>query len=432
MANPRALALNALVQIEQKKAYSHLILNQTLNQHPDMDERDKSLLTELVYGTVQHKRLLDFYMEPLIKQGLDQLDDWVRQLLRLSVYQLAFLERIPAHAVVNEAVNLAKKKGHRGIQGLVNGVLRNILRHPFRPLEEIRDPIDRLGVKTSHPTWLVKRWVNQYGLSITEKICQANNERPHFTVRTNSLKSTRKSVITKLCNAGYQAEESERSPYGITIANPANITRTSLYEQGYFTIQSESSMLVAPLVDPKPGMKVLDACAAPGGKTTHLAELMQNQGTIIAYDIHKHKLRLVRALAERLGLTIISTHHGDAAQVSAHRWGYFDRILLDAPCSGLGVIKHKPDLKWNKKPDDIKKLADLQNELLKGVSQVLKVGGELVYSTCTIDKEENQYLIERFLSEHPHFHLVGNMEQIFPYDFGSDGFFMVKLRKTDQ
>ncbi len=431
MTNPRGLALDALVHIEQKKAYSQLVINSLLNRYKSMDERDKNLLTELVYGTIQHQRLLDFYLEPRLKKNRGNLELWVKQLLRLSVYQLVFLKRIPPHAVVNEAVNLAKKRGHRGIQGLINGVLRNLLRHPWRSLEEIVDPLERLAVQTSHPTWLVERWVDQYGFDTTAKLCEFNNRRPPFTVRINQLKGSRETIRARLETAGYTVEETVRSPFGLTIANPAGITDTSLYEQGFFTIQSESSMLVAPLLSPEPGMKVLDACAAPGGKATHLAELMHNQGTVIANERHAHKLTLIKDLAQRLGITIISVQQGDAREMSVQQWGLFDRILLDVPCSGLGVIRHKPDLKWNKQPGDGKALAGLQWELLRTTSKLLKTGGKLVYSTCTLDKDENENQIERFLNEHPNFKLDGEMETIFPYDFDSDGFFMAKLRKTE-
>lgn len=429
MVNPRALALEALERIERGRAYSHVLLNHMINRENMMDERDVRLLTEIVYGTVQYKRLLDFYLEPFVRKGLDRLDVWVKQLLRMSAYQIVFLDRIPPHAVVNEAVKLAKKRSHAGIQGFVNGVLRNLLRHPLRSLEEIADPVERLGVQTSHPSWLVKRWVSQYGFALTEQICQANNERPPFTIRINRLKTDRETLKNQLRRAGYQAEETSVSPYGLTIANPGGITKSSFYQQGLFTIQSESSMLVSSLLNPAPGMKVLDACAAPGGKTAHLAELMDNRGQIIANDIHQHKLPLIQSLANRLGITIISPHHGDAAQLSVDLWGQFDRILLDAPCSGFGVLKHKPDLKWSKTLDDVNKLAELQAKLLQAVSSLLKKGGEMVYSTCTLDKKENEEQIEKFLSDHPQFKLV-EVKRIFPQEFNSDGFFMAKLVKT--
>lgn len=429
MANPRALALEALERIETGKAYSHVLLNHMIANQKEMDERDVRLLTELVYGTIQYKRLLDFYLEPFIKKGFDRLDNWVKQLLRLSAYQIIFLERIPPHAAVNEAVKLAKKRGHVGIQGFVNAVLRNLLRHPLRSLDEIADPVERLSVKTSHPTWLVKRWVSQYGFRLTEQICHANNERPRFTIRINRLKTNRETLKRQLSEAGYEVKETPVSPYGLTIANPGEITKSPLYRQGLFTIQSESSMLVSPLLNPQPGMKVLDACAAPGGKTTHLAELMDNTGQIIANDVHEHKLSLIQSLAARLGITIISLHHGDALQLAEHGWGQFDRILLDAPCSGFGVVKHKPDVKWSKTLDDIHHLAELQGKLLAAASRLLKEGGEMVYSTCTIDKRENEEQIEGFLNEHPQFRVL-EMKRIFPQDFHSDGFFMAKLVKT--
>ncbi|MDQ0337554.1 16S rRNA (cytosine967-C5)-methyltransferase [Caldalkalibacillus uzonensis] len=430
MGNARALALEALIKVEKQKAYSHLVLNQLLSRHPQLDLRDRQLLTELVYGTIQHQRLLDFYLEPFLKQGIAKLEGWVKQLLRLSVYQLYFLNRIPSHAVVNEAVKLAKKRGHRGIQGLVNGVLRNMLRQPKRSLDTIVEPVERIAIETSHPTWLVARWVRQYGLDTARVICRANNERPAMTIRVNLLKASKQDVLSRLTASGYRVSETSEAEQGLKVENPAKLMDSPLFKEGYFTIQSESSMLVAPLLSPQPGMKVLDLCAAPGGKTTHLAELMANQGRIVANDVHKHKLRLIETAARRLGITIIEVTARDGTAVSPEEWGTFDCILVDAPCSGFGVIKHKPDLKWNKRLEDIEQIKELQLHLLSNAAKLLKSGGQLVYSTCTIDKEENEGVIERFLEYHPHFELAGDMRQILPQDFGSDGFFMVKLSKA--
>ncbi|GGK14178.1 ribosomal RNA small subunit methyltransferase B [Caldalkalibacillus thermarum] len=429
MANPRALALDVLIKVEEQKAYSHLVLNQVLNKHRQLDLRDRHLLTELVYGTIQHQRLLDFYLEPYLKQGMAKLDVWVKQLLRLSAYQLFFLTRIPSYAVVNEAVKLAKKRGHRGIQGLINGVLRNLLREPKRSLDTICDPVERIAVETSHPTWLVARWTEQFGLKTAQEICRANNERPVLTVRVNPLKASKQEVMDHLRALGYHVSETAVAQQGLRVENPAKLMESSLFKQGYFTIQSESSMLVAPLLRPEPGMKVLDLCAAPGGKTTHLAELMDNRGHVVANDVHAHKLKLIKKAAKRLGITIINVTAYDGTTVSPGQLGHFERILVDAPCSGFGVIKHKPDLKWHKRPEDIKQIAELQLQLLTRAAQLLIPGGQLVYSTCTIDREENESVITRFLEDHPDFE-VGEIRQIFPQDFGSDGFFMAKLNKA--
>jgi 16S rRNA (cytosine967-C5)-methyltransferase len=427
----RSIALDALVKIEQGGAYSNLLLNQLYKEHPDLDPRDRSLITEIVYGTIQHQRILDFYLQPFLKQKVDQLEQWVKQLLRLSLYQLVFLDRVPERAVVHEAVEISKARGHKGITGMVNGVLRNFLRSPKASVEQVQDVQERLAIETSHPTWLVKRWVKQFGLETASKICHENNVSPKMTIRVNLFKTSRDRVKAALTEEGFEVEETANAKEGLRIIAGGNVAQSSLFKEGYFTVQDESSMLIAPLLDPKPGMKVLDACAAPGGKTTHLAEYMNNEGEVLAVDLHPHKEKLVQFNAKRLGTSIVKTLVSDARKLSNHVEQEFDRILLDAPCSGFGVIRRKPDLKWKKSESDIAQIADIQYDLLSQVAPLLKKEGQLVYSTCTFDPEENQELIDRFLQHHEQFAVVeGSKRQILPQDFGSDGFYMIKLERN--
>jgi 16S rRNA (cytosine967-C5)-methyltransferase len=424
----RKVALEALTKIDQGGAYSNLLLNQILNQYPSIDPRDRNLITELVYGTIQHQRLLDFHLQPFLKQNIGKLENWVKQLLRLSIYQFLFLDRIPERAVVHESVELSKTLGHKGITGMVNGVLRNFQRTPRADTNNLTDPIERIAVETSHPTWMVRRWAKQFGLENTQRLCLENNRPPRISLRVNRVKVTREELISLLENEGFQVEETKHSKDGIVILSGGHAAQSPLFKQGYFTIQDESSMLITPLLDPKPGMKVLDACAAPGGKTTHIAEHMRNEGEIIANDIHPHKEKLIIEQAKRLGLTVIKTTINDARKLGERFTAEFDRILLDAPCSGFGVIRRKPDVKWKKKEQDVHQISEVQYELLQTIAPLLKKEGQLVYSTCTLDLEENQNLITRFIQEHPQFSIVeGSTLQIFPYDFGSDGFFMTKL-----
>lgn len=426
----RALALDALIKIERDQSFSHLVLNNLLRRHATLDARDRQLATEIVYGTIQQQRWLDFHLQPFLKQSISKLERWVRQLLRLSLYQILFLDRVPHRAVVHEAVELAGKRGHRGIKGMINGVLRNFLRSPRATLDLIRDPVERLAVQTSHPTWMVKRWVRQYGYERAERICQANNERPPLTLRVNRLKSSRADLKQKLEEEGFTVQETCQSDAGLTILDGGNVIQSPLFKKGYFTIQDESAMLVAPLLEPKSGMRVLDVCAAPGGKTTHLGELMNNDGFILANDVHPHKEKLIQDAVNRLGLTIVRTMVADARQLEKRLDKPFDRILLDAPCSGFGVIRRKPDLKWHKKPEDIREISSLQYNILQAASSLLIPGQRMVYSTCTIDKEENDYVIDRFLESHPNFKEVpGTRKQIFPDQFQGDGFFMLALQK---
>ncbi|WP_202079904.1 16S rRNA (cytosine(967)-C(5))-methyltransferase RsmB [Caldalkalibacillus salinus] len=427
----RTLALKALEQIEQGGAYSNLMLNRLLQGQPDMDKRDKHLMTEIVYGTLQHLRIIDFYLQPLLKKPLNKLDPWVKQLLRLSVYQIHFLDRVPDRAIVHEAVEIAKIKGHRGISGMVNGVLRAYLRSERPSLDTLTNKVERLAIQTSHPTWLVDRWDEQYGYEDTRLICEANNRPPRMTLRVNQLKATREDVMTKLETEGYKVQPSTIVDEGVIVLEGGNVTQSSLFSEGYFTIQDESSMLIPHLLDPQPGMRVLDACAAPGGKTTHLAEYMRDEGQILAVDLHPHKEKLVRENAQRLGTSIVDTLTADARLLQDQTQESFDRILLDAPCSGFGVIRRKPDLKWSKTESDIAQISKVQLELLKKVSPLLKPGGHLVYSTCTIEKEENQSVIGHFLADHTDFHIVPDSErQILPQHFGSDGFYMIKLQRN--
>lgn len=438
------MALDILVRVEKEQAYSNLLLHSAIEKS-DLSTTEKSLLTEIVYGTITWKLRLDYVLAQYCK-NLNKLDLWVLVLLRLSLYQLLFLDRIPPYAIVNEAVNIAKKRGHKGIVGFVNGVLRGYLRDPKKAeIPKDFDPIKRISIEYSHPEWLVKRWIEIYGEDTTEKICNANNQPEKVSIRINRLKSTPDLVQTRLIEEGVDVELPAIYPFALQIVNKGNPTSLNSYQEGLFSIQDESSMIVAHLLDPKPGMNVLDACAAPGGKTTHIAELMDNQGRIIANDLHEHKERFIQEQANRLGITIIQTMSGDALDLLQHDIGTFDRILLDAPCTGFGVIRKKQDIKWNKQLGDIKTISYLQYQLLSNVSKLLVPGGKLIYSTCTIEPEENEKLVQRFIQENPQFQLdetivmdlpserlkkcikTPGMLQILPHDFGTDGFFIARI-----
>lgn len=432
----REAALDVLVRIEQDRSYSNLLLNQTLQKYR-LDRADAGLATEIVYGTIQRLNTIDYFLEPFVTKGLGKLQPWVRSLLRLSFYQLYYLERVPDHAVVNEAVNLAKRKGHQGISGMVNGVLRSIIRRKAELVIPDDLPAERrIALAGSHPEWMVRRWVRQFGEQTAMRICEANNTPPRVSIRANALMGSRDALVQRLREGGLDAEPSAVAPAGVLVRGGGNMALTPEYAAGLFSVQDESSMLVAEWVDPQPGERVLDCCAAPGGKTAHLAEKMQDRGEIVASDIHEHKEKLVREQAERLGLRSIRTVVADAKEL--HRKyapGSFDRILLDAPCSGLGVIRRKPDMKWGKEERELAEICAVQRELLEAVHGLLKPGGVFVYSTCTIEKAENEEMIRSFLDKHPEYELEAPPQakeaeiQIFPFDFGSDGFYIARLRK---
>lgn len=439
--NVRDAALTILLAVDKNQAYSNLLLHQTIEKYK-IDAKDRGLLTELTYGTLQHKLTLDYYLEPFIK---GKVDIWVRWLLRMSLYQMHYLTKIPSHAAVNEAVEIAKRRGHKGIASLVNGVLRSILREGVRSLEEMDDEVERLAVKTSHPHWLVERWVNAYGFEQTKLMLHENNIPPVQTARVNTTKATVEQVLTTLEREGVKAKRSEFIPECIYLLS-GQAARTAAFKHGLITIQDESSMLPVTVLNPQPGMKVLDMCAAPGGKTTHMAEKMKNEGSILATDLHPKKLDLIDENTSRLGLTIVQTAPVDGRKAASFlKEEDYDAILVDAPCSGLGVMRRKPDIKYTKREEDLQALQSIQLTILDNAVKLLKPGGKLVYSTCTVDKEENEGTVTKFLAEHLEMEAIAlenlplqlaekqrdGMLQVFPQDIGSDGFFVAAFRKKE-
>lgn len=441
--NVREAALELLETIDKNQAYSNLLLNKTIEKN-EIDSIDVGLLTELTYGTIQRKMTLDYYLEPSLTSG-KKIESWVRNLLRVTLYQMVYLDRIPDRAAIYEAVEIAKKRGHKGISGMVNGVLRNIQRKGLRDLTEITDPIERLSVATSHPLWLIKRWVNQLGFDRTKAMCELNLTAPLQTARVNLTRISREECVARLENEGYHVQLSTILPEAIKCLK-GNLASSKAFKEGLFTIQDESSMLVAHALDINSNDVILDACAAPGGKSTHIAERLNDTGSVISLDLHEHKVKLINSSAKRLGLSNIQTKALDSKKVQEH-YGQesFDKILVDAPCSGLGVIRRKPDMKYTKKAEDSTRLQEIQIELLNSVAPLLKKGGILIYSTCTIEKEENSVVIDSFLESHQEFSgdptvkermpeaiqpLISDYSlQIVPQDFGSDGFFIASLRK---
>jgi 16S rRNA (cytosine967-C5)-methyltransferase len=445
----RELALDALVKIEQQGAYSNLLLRQVLDKQ-SLDARDSALLTEIVYGTVQRQLTIDYVLNRLIERGISPFSPWLRACLRLSLYQMLFLDRIPDHAIVNTAVQIAKKRGHLGIAKLVNGVLRNAIRRKTEWLNASihKDVVDRISYIYSYPQWLVTLWLSQYGEAVTEQICAAQLRPAKTSVRVNRMKTNRDDLLRQMQQRSLNAVASVLSKDGIVIERGGNIADSDWFRNGLCTIQDESSMMVAQALDARPGMKILDCCAAPGGKTTHIAETISDRGEIVAVDVHPHKKNLIIEQTKRLRLTCVETVTADAAKLRERfKEQTFDRILLDAPCSGFGVIRRKPDLKWRKSETDIREIVNLQQALLESVAPLLKSGGILVYSTCTLNRAENEQIINWFLRKHPHFlaspdfpssfpePLRSNVDKalgsikILPHEYDSDGFFIARLRR---
>ncbi|WP_046175101.1 16S rRNA (cytosine(967)-C(5))-methyltransferase RsmB [Domibacillus indicus] len=437
LLNVREIALDLIDTVEKSGSYSNLMLNTAIEKN-HISGRDAALLTEITYGTIQRKLTLDFYLAPFLKKKPER---WVHNLLRLSLYQMLYLDKVPERAVIHEAVNIAKKRGHKGIAGMVNGVLRSIQREGVQGTQSIQDDAERISIETSHPLWLVKRWIKAYGTKKTEAMCQYNLTAPEQAVRVNTMKLSRDEAVSALKEEGFEAVQSEVSPYAVRILK-GNAAKSALYKQGAISIQDESSMLVAPVVGAKPGQRILDMCSAPGGKTAHLAEQMDGKGHIDALDIHAHKLKLVAQNADRLALSNIHVQKQDARKAGElFEEKTFDAILVDAPCSGLGVIRRKPDLKYAKTEQDLDNLQRIQLSILDAAVPLLKENGVLVYSTCTVDREENEGTVNAFLNAHPEFEPAPleqisitpeqTMIQVFPNDFGGDGFFISKFRKKE-
>lgn len=441
----REAIVDLLLRIEQDSGYSHLLIDNEIKSRK-IPSKDEALLTEVVYGTVQRKLTLDFYLDAFVDKK-KKMQPWVRMVLRMSVYQMIFLDKVPDHAIIHEAVEIAKNRGHKGVASLVNGVLRSLQRKGVPDTSTIENDSKRISVETSHPEWMVKRWLSMYGFDITRDMCHANLERKTSSVRVQPLKISRESAMDELDKLGFETRKSEFSRQGIII-DKGNILKTKLFSEGYLTIQDQSSMLVAEMLHVRPGMDVLDACSAPGGKVTHIAEKMENQGSIDAYDLHTKKAKLIDMKADTLNLTIINAKQGDARKLQEkHEKESFDRILVDAPCSGLGVIRGKPDIKYNKQETDIHQLSKIQIDILDHVAPLLKKGGLLIYSTCTVDKAENEDVVKKFLTNNSDFIIDKSLLdelplkikdspglteiglQLYPQTFYTDGFFLTRFSK---
>lgn len=446
MSNLRFKILNALLRVE-KGSYSNLLLNSELNDISDI--RDKNLFTEIYYGVIRYKLYLDYVIKSFANTPISKMDSEVLMGLRIGIYQLLFLDRVPARAAIYESVEAVKKslsKANRGAVSFVNGVLRNINRQQANIKLPAKNNFKKyLSVKYSYPIWIVKLFIDQYGVEKAENLLKAGNKRSEVVYRHNSLKMSRENFLELLKeeNIAYQ-ETFLDSFYKLKkIDNPA---ATEVFKNGGAYIQGTSAGLAALLLDLKKEMKILDLAAAPGGKSTHLAELMENTGEITALDINESRLDLIKANAERLGVKNIKIKKVDAAKYDTDF--KYDRILADLPCSGLGMISSKPEIKWEKSKKTIKKMAELQYNILANNLDKLKSGGKLLYSTCTLSFEENQAVIERILAENKNFELVDLSEKIekvsklklknenkfielLPGEVDSEGFFYALLKKVE-
>jgi 16S rRNA (cytosine967-C5)-methyltransferase len=461
-SNARNLACKVLQTIYRSQTFADDVFDATVNDVV-LPEPDRALAFELVYGVLRHALTLDWRLDHLSRKPMARLPLNVATTLRVAAYQLLYLDRIPDSAAVNEAVKLIRKQPGHDWGGLVNGILRNLIRQPAPSLPDITtDPIQALSLHYSCPVWMVERWIKAFGFAPAEELCRKTLEIPPITLRTNTLRCTRKALLDRLEVEGISAQETPVSPLGVTLEKCGNPGRLSVVQEGWCYIEDEAAQLIPPLLDPQPGDRILDACAAPGGKTTHLAQLMQNQGTIIARDRQPERLIRLAENCQRLGIDIVHTHEHDVttdwqkipptssdSPFSASRslTEPFDRILIDAPCSGLGVLRRHPEGKMLKQFSTIEQSRHTQKQILHRICPLLRPGGILVYSACSIEPEETTEVISAFCQEHPDF----QPEPVTPWmakaglslvtdhghlctafqSFTMDGFFACRLKKSD-
>lgn len=446
--NVREVATDILVKIETRNAYSDILLDSALSSR-GLSSRDGALLSELTYGTLRWRGRIDAHLQELIRRPLHKTDPFLRNLLRIAIYQISFLDRVPDYAAVNSAVAIAKFHGGGPAAGFVNAVLRRYLRElPERKLRE-PDPereVSALAEYWSHPQWLIEKWRDYVGEGEIAALLGANNEEAPLVLRANILRTTREDLIRIFERDGIDATATRWSPQGIRVRFKAAIDQLPGFGAGLFQVQGEASQLVSYLLRPKPGERVLDVCAAPGGKTTHIAELMQDRGEIVAGDISRRGLRKIEENAQRLGVCSIRTLLADAGKADRDDARPCDRILVDAPCSGLGTLRSHPEIKWNRAEADIKRLTQVQQRILRNAAACLKSGGILVYSTCTLTPDENEQVVHQFLANSKQFVLEDAAAYLpdaarslahngyllaWPHRHDTDGFFAARLRRVE-
>ena len=447
--NPRQLAFMALNDIYRRDAYVDIALDRVLAKANPTNrdslrccKADRALTCELVYGTVRMARSLDALISSLGSKPTEQQALPLRIILQLGLYQLRYLNQIPQSAAVNTSVELAKQNGLKNLAGVVNALLRKYLRLTVDgdPLIPGKEPSSRIGILYSFPDWIVQNFIEQFGTKDTEELCAWFNLPPHIDLRVNLLKTTVAEVSLALQEAGAISTPLPYLPQSLRLINSNGaIQNLPGFDRAWWMVQDGSAQLVTHLLAPQPGETIIDACAAPGGKTTHIAELMQDRGTIWAIDRDRQRLKKVRDNSERLQLNSIKICHGDSRELSQFK-ELADRVLLDAPCSGLGTLNKHPDIRWRQNPERIADIVNLQKELLAQTATWVKPGGILLYSTCTLNKLENEEAIAFFLNLHPDWQIEAidsifasppGWVKILPQIHQMDGFFIAKLKKRN-
>jgi 16S rRNA (cytosine967-C5)-methyltransferase len=439
--NPRGIALNILYDIEVKGAFADkAVWSSARDFH--LSSVDRRFIQESVFGTTKMRRRLDFVLEQFLERKAEDLTPWIRNILRMGIYQAEFLQKVPASAAVDESVKLAKRFGHKGTVALVNAVLRSYLRDKGRVSFPPRDtdPVRNIALFYSFPDWMVEEWIRSFGEEDTVRLCEEFNRRPHLTCRINSLKADPKRLKEKLGMDGLKYKDSRYLDNYILLESKIDLDRFAPLQDGLVYIQDESAGLAVQLLDPQPGGRLLDLCAAPGGKATHMAELMHDQGLVVAVDLSIGKLKILNGNSKRLDARSVVPCCADATTFSCDP---VDGVLVDAPCSALGTLGGNPDARWRKQRDDPARLHVLQSEILSNAAKLVKEGGVVVYSTCTLTPEENEQVIEEFLSHHPDFRLADasglvssevvdarGMVRTLPHVHRTDGAFACRMERA--
>lgn len=439
-ATARTTALQVLCAMKRADAWADAALKAQITRDR-LSPQDAALCTRLVYGVLQNRMLLDFWLAAYCTQKPDHLQFPLLDILRLGAYQIVFLDKIPDSAAVNESVNLARQAGRGQASGLVNAVLRKIVQNKNNlPKPDGRDAVQEISLTYSHPKWLVKRLVKLLGTEGAEAFCKSNNAVVPITVQVNPLRTTLEELLEELRESGVAAEPHPWVPGCLELSGTGNLTALPAFREGKFLVQDGAARLVTEAAAPKPGWRVIDVCSAPGGKAFSAAMAMGDRGSILSCDLHENKLKRVREGAERLGLTSIQTVAADGRTFRPEWEASADLVLVDAPCSGLGIIRKKPEIRY-KRPDDLFSLPVVQSAILENAARYVKPGGTLVYSTCTILPEENEQVTDAFLTEHPDFSRenftlpqpVGETTGQFtfwPHLHGVDGFYICRMKQN--
>lgn len=445
-SDARSLAVKILTRVERTDAYLDKLIDFEIKNEL-LNDYDKSLLNEMCHGVIRWMRRLDWFLNGFYRGNWEKCTPEIKNTLRVALYQILFLNKIPDFAAVNEAVEFVKKISTQKHADVVNGLLRTIIRtkenlvYPTREIDEVK----YLGIMQSHPNWMVKRWINRFGFDEAEKLAESNNKRPILTLRINTLKARKDEILKRLETKQMTVRVCRHINYFITLRLMSKIYLDEDFQSGLYTVQDESAGLPSVLLNPSENDLVLDMCAAPGGKSTHLAQIMKNNGKIIAVDKYEAKIKMMKKTAERLGVTNIEFVQDDNRDPQSEliTGQKFDKILLDAPCSGLGVLSKKPEIRWKREPENVLELVNIQKEFLENASRLVKEGGIIVYSTCSTEKEENMDIVNDFLERHPEFRIDDAAKfvdrslvneqgcvETFPHRHGIDGSFAARLIKV--